>query len=72
MNIETQAMLPIGTMLHDTYRIEEYLSSGGFGNTYVVTNVQFEERIRHREVRARLCRRAGREHTPSAVLPKGA
>ena len=49
MNIETQAMLPIGTMLHDTYRIEEYLSSGGFGNTYVVTNVQFEERLALKE-----------------------
>jgi len=36
-------MLPIGTILHGTYRVEEYLSSGGFGNTYVVTNVQFDE-----------------------------
>ena len=43
MNIERQNMLPIGTVLHDTYRVERYLSSGGFGNTYVVTNVQFQE-----------------------------
>jgi len=43
MSIDKQYMLPIGTILHDTYRVEEYLSSGGFGNTYVVTNVQFDE-----------------------------
>ncbi|MBR1448366.1 MAG: serine/threonine protein kinase [Prevotella sp.] len=41
--IEQRTMLPIGTILHGTYRVEEYLSSGGFGNTYVVTNVQFDE-----------------------------
>ena len=41
--IEQRSMLPIGTVLHGTYRVEEYLSSGGFGNTYVVTNVQFDE-----------------------------
>ena len=41
--IEQRSMLPIGTILHGTYRVEEYLSSGGFGNTYVVTNVQFDE-----------------------------
>lgn len=33
-------MLRRGTILHGTYRIDEYLSSGGFGNTYVVTNIQ--------------------------------
>ena len=42
-------MLPIGTMLHDTYRVEEYLSSGGFGNTYVVTNVQLGKRLAMKE-----------------------
>jgi serine/threonine protein kinase len=41
--IEQRSMLPIRTILHGTYRVEEYLSSGGFGNTYVVTNVQFDE-----------------------------
>lgn len=25
------------------YRVDRYLSSGGFGNTYVITNLQFEE-----------------------------
>lgn len=41
--IDQSTMLPVGTLLHGTYRVEEYLSSGGFGNTYVVTNVEFEE-----------------------------
>jgi serine/threonine protein kinase len=41
--IDQSTTLPVGTLLHGTYRVEEYLSSGGFGNTYVVTNVEFEE-----------------------------
>ena len=36
-------MLPVGTILHDTYHIDSYLSSGGFGNTYVVTHIAFNE-----------------------------
>ena len=37
-------MLPVGTTLRDgTYKIEEQLSSGGFGNTYVVRNLIFDE-----------------------------
>ena len=37
-------MLPVGTMLQGgKYRIDRYLASGGFGNTYVVTNLYFEE-----------------------------
>jgi len=42
--INQDAMLPVGTLLQGgKYRIERYLSSGGFGNTYVVTNMYFEE-----------------------------
>ena len=37
-------MLPIGAELQmGKYRVERYLSSGGFGNTYVVRNVAFNE-----------------------------
>ena len=37
-------MLPIGTLLRgDTYRIEKQIGSGGFGNTYVVRNMSFDE-----------------------------
>lgn len=32
--------LPKGTVLHGTYRIEGLLGSGGFGNTYVATNLK--------------------------------
>lgn len=42
-NNKYTGMLAIGTMLRDTYRIDRYLASGGFGNTYVATNVNFGE-----------------------------
>lgn len=43
-------MLPVGTLLQNgKYRIERYLSSGGFGNTYVATNTEFEEQIAIKE-----------------------
>ena len=39
-----QSMLRVGTLIHGgVYRIESYLASGGFGNTYVVRNVEFDE-----------------------------
>lgn len=31
-------------MLQNRYRVEQQLSSGGFGNTYVVRNINFDER----------------------------
>lgn len=37
-------LLPVGTVLQDRYRVDEQLASGGFGNTYVVTNIRFDER----------------------------
>ena len=49
-NIETRSMLPVGTILQGgKYRIERYLSSGGFGNTYVATNTEFEEQVAIKE-----------------------
>ena len=42
-------MLRVGTILRGIYRIDSYLSSGGFGNTYVATNVEFDERIAIKE-----------------------
>lgn len=48
-NINTGSMLRVGTILHGTYRIDGYLSSGGFGNTYVATNIQFDERYAIKE-----------------------
>ena len=42
-NINIESMLRVGTILHGTYRIDRYLSSGGFGNTYVATHIDFDE-----------------------------
>ena len=43
-------MLPVGTLLRgSTYRIDKQLSSGGFGNTYIVTNMQFDEQFAMKE-----------------------
>ena len=42
-DINNQNMLQVGTVLHGTYRIESYLSSGGFGNTYIAKNIEFNE-----------------------------
>ena len=42
--MDIKSMLPEGTLLRNgTYRIEKHLSSGGFGNTYLVRNVAFNE-----------------------------
>ena len=43
-------MLPVGTLLQGgKYRIDRYLSSGGFGNTYVATNLFFDECVAIKE-----------------------
>lgn len=47
--INNKSMLKVGTILHGTYRIDNYLSSGGFGNTYVATNIEFDERVAIKE-----------------------
>ena len=47
--INSQSMLLVGTILHGTYRIDSYLSSGGFGNTYVATNIEFDECVAIKE-----------------------
>lgn len=47
--INNTSMLKVGTILRGTYRIDSYLSSGGFGNTYVATNIEFEERVAIKE-----------------------
>ena len=47
--INSQSMLKVGTILRGIYRIDSYLSSGGFGNTYVATNIEFDERVAIKE-----------------------
>lgn len=44
------SVLPIGTTLQmGKYRIVRFIASGGFGNTYEVLNVEFEERMAMKE-----------------------
>ena len=42
-------MLPVGTMLHGRYRIERYLASGGFGNTYMAKDTVFNDWVAIKE-----------------------
>ena len=48
-NLNTSQMLPVGTVLDDRYRIERYLASGGFGNTYEATDTRFSSRVAVKE-----------------------
>ncbi len=43
------SMLQIGTILRGVYRIDSYLASGGFGKTYIATNIEFNERVAIKE-----------------------
>ena len=46
---DNQAMLKVGTLLRGIYRIDGYLASGGFGNTYLATNLKFKEKVAIKE-----------------------
>ena len=49
-NISSLSMLAVGTTLQrGKYRIESYLASGGFGNTYVAKNLFFNETVAIKE-----------------------
>lgn len=41
---DIEQLLPVGTVLQDRYRIDQQLASGGFGKTYAVTNIRFNEK----------------------------
>ncbi len=47
---DQQSLLPLKTHLQmGKYRVDKHLSSGGFGNTYIITNLQFEEQFAMKE-----------------------
>ena len=55
---QVNGYLPIGTILHNKYKIEEYLSSGGFGNTYLVKDITSEKKFAVKEYYMRdVCQR---------------
>lgn len=47
--INHSQMLPIGSVLGGRYRIERYLASGGFGNTYEVTHTHLGQKMALKE-----------------------
>lgn len=64
--INSQNMLQVGTILHGTYKIESYLASGGFGNTYLVKNIEFDETYAIKEFFVKgVCQRDGNSTTIS-------
>lgn len=58
--LNNQNMLQVGTILHGTYKIESYLASGGFGNTYIAKNIEFDETYAIKEFFVKgVCQRDG-------------
>ena len=65
-NTNNTTLLPVGTILHGTYKIESYLSSGGFGNTYLAKNIEFNETYAIKEFFVKgVCQRDGNSTTIS-------
>ena len=65
-NTNNTTLLPVGTILHETYKIESYLASGGFGNTYLVKNIEFNETYAIKEFFVKgVCQRDGNSTTIS-------
>lgn len=48
-NTENTSMLRKGIVLRNIYRIDRYLASGGFSNTYVAYNTEFGEQVAIKE-----------------------
>ena len=64
--LNNQNMLQVGTILHGTYKIESYLASGGFGNTYLARNIEFDETYAIKEFFVKgVCQRDGNSTTIS-------
>ena len=49
--MHTEYCLPKGALLFNSkYRIEAYLASGSFGNTYLATDTSFNEQVSIKEL----------------------
>jgi serine/threonine protein kinase len=53
--------LPIGTVLHDQYRIEKVLGQGGFGITYLAFDIMLEHHVAIKELFVQGSSRAGND-----------
>ena len=73
-NISNLSMLPVGTTLQmGKYRIERYLASGGFGNTYVAKNLNFGVEVAIKEFYMKgITQRDGETQTVSVSNPENA
>lgn len=71
-NIQSSNLLKIGTVLaNGKYRIDRYLSSGGFGNTYLATNLSFDEKVAIKELFIKgICGRSEEASKISISLPE--
>lgn len=68
---DIQSLLPLGTLLQlGKYRVDRYLSSGGFGNTYVITNLQFEEQFAMKEFFMKSINERNEDNTTISVSNK--
>ncbi len=69
-NTEREGLLTIGTLLaNGKYRIEQYLSSGGFGNTYIATDLAFDEKVAIKELYIKgVCGRDGSTNDVAITL----
>ncbi len=66
-NFNTTQMLPVGTVLDNRYRIERYLASGGFGNTYEATDNRFNSHVAVKEFYMRGTNHRSADHTTVEV-----
>ena len=66
-NLNSSQMLPVGTILDSRYRIEKYLASGGFGNTYVAFDTRFDCQVAVKEFFMRGTNHRSADHTTVVV-----
>lgn len=66
--MEEKLMLPVGATLQmGKYQVERYLASGGFGNTYIVVNVQFQKHFVLKEFFLRGIAERGEDQTTVSI-----
>ncbi|MBR5686874.1 MAG: SUMF1/EgtB/PvdO family nonheme iron enzyme [Prevotella sp.] len=66
-DFSSSQMLPVGTMLDGRYRIEKYLASGGFGNTYMAFDTRFNSNVAVKEFFMRGTNHRAEDHSTVLV-----